>query len=172
MKGKNSNRPRILGILLVGVIVAFSLTSCNTDTSDKGEDAQVEAGNDAVAENTDTPDTETESNQLTGEQTITGEVLDMSCYMTSDAMGKGHQSCAQSCLDGGLPAGIMAENGQVYLLVENHDLSEAYDEAIKHAAQNITITGQVVNKNGVQSITVEKVIADNAQADEAPAEGQ
>lgn len=171
MKRKNSHKPKLLGILLVGVLTAFTLSSCDTVTGDNGDDTKVEESQDTLAQNTEPQDVETASNQLSGEQTITGEILDMSCYMTGDAMGKGHQSCAQSCLDGGLPAGIMAENGQVYLLVENHDLSEAYEEAIKHAAQNITITGEVVSKNGIQSLTVEKVKADNAKTDDAPAEG-
>ncbi len=175
MKIKNIQRPRLVGLLLVGALTAFSLTSCNTGGGDQGNDTKAEESQEATTENAEnieeTATSETASNQLTGEQTITGEVLDMSCYMTGDAMGKGHQSCAQGCLDGGLPAGIMAEDGQVYLLVENHDLAEAYDEVIKHAAQNITITGNIYRKNGVQSITVEKVVADNAQAEDASAEG-
>ena len=91
-------------------------------------------------------------------KTVKGEILDMSCYMTHDAQGKGHKTCAQGCLDKGLPAGILSkDDGQVYLLVEDHKLSDAYKEAVKHAAENVEITGKVVKKNGVQSLIVEKV---------------
>ena len=90
-------------------------------------------------------------------ETIKGEVLDMSCYVTKDAKGQGHKKCAQACLDKGLPAGIMGENGKVYLLVEDHSASDAYNTAIKHGAETVEITGKVVNKNGVNSLVVEKV---------------
>lgn len=94
-------------------------------------------------------------------QTLKGEVLDLSCYMSHGAMGKGHQTCAQGCLNKGLPAGILNKaDGKVYLLVEDHKNSDAYKQAIKHAADNIEITGKVINKNGMQSILVESVKAE------------
>lgn len=89
--------------------------------------------------------------------TVKGEVLDMSCYMAKGAKGQGHKKCAQACLDKGLPAGILTSSGQAYLLVEDHSAADAYKEAIKHAAANVEITGKVVNKNGVQTLIVEKV---------------
>ncbi|MCM4172807.1 hypothetical protein DHD32_15045 [Arenibacter sp. TNZ] len=90
-------------------------------------------------------------------ETIKGEVLDLSCYMTQDATGQGHKKCAQACLDKGLPAGILSENGTVYLLVEDHSASDAYKQVIGQAAEMVEVTGKVVDKNGVKSIVVEKV---------------
>ncbi len=92
-------------------------------------------------------------------KTLKGEVLDMSCYMGHGAKGKGHQQCAQMCLDKGLPAGLLTSDGNVYLLVEDHDKAKAYEKAIKHAADNIQVTGKVINKNGVQALVVEEVKA-------------
>ncbi len=89
------------------------------------------------------------------QKTVSGEVLDMSCYMGHGAKGKGHKQCAQMCLDKGLPAGLLTSDGQVYLLVEDHDKSKAYKTAIKHAADQVKITGNVVNKNGVRALVVE-----------------
>ncbi len=119
-------------VLMTGIFMLF-MTSCSQ-----------QQGNKTAAD-------------LSGEQVITGEVLDMSCYMDHGAKGEGHKSCAQSCLDKGLPAGILAENGQVYLLVENHDAAKAYAKAIEHAAETVEISGTVVNKNGMQALVVEKV---------------
>ena len=90
-------------------------------------------------------------------KTIKGEVLDMSCYVTQDATGQGHKKCAQACLDKGLPAGILGEDGNVYLLVEDHNAADAYKEVIAHAAEQVEVTGKVVDKNGVKSLVVEKV---------------
>ncbi len=94
--------------------------------------------------------------------TVTGEVLDLSCYMTGGAKGAGHKQCAESCLAKGLPAGILSQaDGQVYLLVEDHKKAEAYKTAIKHAAETVKITGKVISKNGVQSLVVESVSLDS-----------
>ena len=90
-------------------------------------------------------------------QTVKGEVLDMSCYMGHGAKGKGHQQCAQKCLDKGLPAGLLTSSGKVYLLVEDHSKAKAYESAIQHAADQVQITGKVVNKNGMQALVVEDV---------------
>lgn len=89
--------------------------------------------------------------------TLKGEVLDMSCYMGHGAKGKGHQQCAQMCLNKGLPAGLLTGNGKVYLLVEDHDKADAYNTVIKHAADQVQVTGKVVDKNGVQALVVESV---------------
>lgn len=89
--------------------------------------------------------------------TLKGEVLDMSCYMGHGSHGPGHQMCAQMCLSKGLPAGLLTSNGQVYLLVEDHHQAGAYETAIKHAADNVTINGSVVDKNGVRALIVEGV---------------
>ncbi|MBS1949949.1 MAG: hypothetical protein OJF59_002410 [Cytophagales bacterium] len=90
-------------------------------------------------------------------KTVKGEILDMSCYMASGASGKGHKSCAMGCLEKGLPAGILGSDGQVYLLLEDHKKADAYKEAIKHASDNVEITGKVFTKNGVQSLIVTEI---------------
>lgn len=96
-----------------------------------------------------------------GAKTLKGEVLDLSCYMMNGAMGKGHQACAQGCLNKGLPAGILNKaDGKVYLLVEDHKNADAYKQAIKHAADNVEISGKIISKNGVQSLVVESVKAE------------
>lgn len=91
--------------------------------------------------------------------TLKGEVLDMSCYMGHGAKGAGHKMCAQMCLKKGLPAGLLTSDGQVYLLVEDHDKADAYGTVIKHAADQVTVTGKVSKKNGVQALVVEEVKA-------------
>lgn len=91
--------------------------------------------------------------------TVKGEVLDMSCYMSKGAKGAGHRQCAEMCLKKGLPAGLLTSNGQVYLLVEDHDKADAYNTVIKHAADQVQVTGTYANKNGVQALVVEDVKA-------------
>lgn len=90
-------------------------------------------------------------------KTVKGEVLDLSCYMGPGAKGMSHKSCTIKCLEKGLPAGILGADGQVYLLVENHDMADAYGKAINHGGDVVEITGRVFSKGGLQCIYVEKI---------------
>jgi hypothetical protein len=91
--------------------------------------------------------------------TITGELLDMACYMKSGAHGDGHKDCATMCIKGGSPMGILTSDNKVYLLVENHDKAAAYAEAKKHPGEQVTVTGTISEKNGVNAIIADDVKA-------------
>jgi hypothetical protein len=94
-----------------------------------------------------------------GSTTVTGEVLDMACYMKSGAHGDGHKDCAAMCINGGSPMGILTSDNKVYLLVANHDKAAAYDEAKKHPGEQVTVTGTVSQKNGINAIIADDVKA-------------
>ena len=89
--------------------------------------------------------------------TVTGEILDMKCYMTSGAHGDGHKDCAAMCIKGGAPMGILADDSKVYLLIEGKNNSGAFEEAKKYAGETVTITGTLSEKNGVQALIVTDV---------------
>ena len=90
-------------------------------------------------------------------KTVTGEILDMKCYMTSGAHGENHKDCAAMCIKGGAPMGILVDDGKVYLLIEGKNDSGAFEEAKKHAGETVTITGTLSEKNGVQALIVTEV---------------
>ncbi len=148
---------KFFGVVTAAVFFAFSLVSCSQSANQN---------NKAEKANTETASAETAAKAKTGKQTISGEILDMSCYMDHGAKGQGHKKCAEACIQKkGLPAGILGEDGQVYLLIEDHDNSDAYETALQHAADDVSITGNVIVKNGVNSLVVEKVDAgDKAQS--------
>ena len=89
--------------------------------------------------------------------TLSGEVLDMACYSASGASGEGHKSCAAMCIKGGSPMGLLTSDGKVYLIVENHDKKDAYAEAQKHAGEQITASGTLSDKGGLNAIIVDDV---------------
>ena len=91
-------------------------------------------------------------------KTVTGEILDMKCYMTAGEKGDGHKECAAMCIKGGAPMGILADDGKVYLLIEGKN-SGAFEEAKKHAGEMVTITGDLSEKKGVQALVVTEVKA-------------
>ena len=89
-------------------------------------------------------------------KTVTGEILDMECYMNSGAHGPDHKECAASCISRGEPVGILADDGKVYLLIKGKDAA-AFAEAKKHAGEMVTVTGTLSEKGGVQALIVSEV---------------
>ncbi|HKI69023.1 MAG TPA: hypothetical protein VKA67_05500 [Verrucomicrobiae bacterium] len=48
--------------------------------------------------------------------TITGELVDMGCYLKSGMHGAGHATCGANCAKAGMPVGVLEDNGKVYTL--------------------------------------------------------
>jgi len=92
-------------------------------------------------------------------QTITGEVIDMTCFAMDDSShGPKHASCAVKCLKEGSPAGLLTDDGSVYLLVASHENGpKAMKQAKKLAAKKVSVTGKVAKRNGVNVIIADKV---------------
>jgi hypothetical protein len=92
-------------------------------------------------------------------ETVTGEVIDMSCYLGHGETGHGasHKKCAETCAKKGLPMGLLTDDKQVFVLLEDHDNPKAYATAIGEAAQTITIDGRKVTQGGVNGLLVEDV---------------
>lgn len=82
--------------------------------------------------------------------TVTGEILDMACYIDHGAQGSGHEACARKCITNGLPVGIKTADGQTYLLIGEH--MPANDVLAEHAAKTITVHGKFVERDGFKMI--------------------
>lgn len=91
--------------------------------------------------------------------TVTGEVVDMSCYLTHEAKGKKHRKCAKACLLKGLPAGILTDAGKLYLVVESHDKKsqKAYRQVQELAAARVKARGKKFMRHGMMAIAVTSV---------------
>jgi hypothetical protein len=81
------------------------------------------------------------------EITVTGEVLDMACYLDHGARGDKHADCAQKCISSGLPVGLKATDGTTYLLIGEH--KPANDKLAEFAAKTITVKGKFVSRDGI-----------------------
>ena len=90
------------------------------------------------------------------EVTVKGEVLDMACYLDHGAHGEKHKGCAETCIESGLPVGIKAEDGTVYLLVGEH--KPMNKELAKHAAETITGKGTTVSRDGINMIENAEIV--------------
>jgi hypothetical protein len=90
------------------------------------------------------------------EVTVTGEVVDMVCYISEGASGAEHADCAQTCIKLGLPAGIKATDGKTYLLVGEH--KPINDVLAPLAAKTITVKGKAVSRDGVNMIENAEIV--------------
>lgn len=87
---------------------------------------------------------------------VTGEVLDMTCYIASNLSGPDHAKCARICIRSGEPAGIKAQDGKVYLLTgePGHSVNA---ELAEYAAQVVTIKGKETVRDGFAQLQVEEI---------------
>jgi len=91
------------------------------------------------------------------EDTITGEVVDLTCYLRAPGVtGPAHQKCASTCAKK-CPMGIVSKDGKVVLLLEDHDAPKPYADAISRVAQTIAVEGDAVTQGGLPGIVVEAV---------------
>ena len=87
---------------------------------------------------------------------VTGEVLDMTCYIASNLSGPDHAECARVCIRSGEPAGIKTRDGKVYLLTgePGHSVNA---ELANYAAQIVTIKGRQTVRDGLMQLQVEEI---------------
>jgi len=87
---------------------------------------------------------------------VTGEVLDMTCYIASNLSGPDHAECAKICIRNGEPAGIKARDGKVYLLTGEPGQS-INAKLAEYAAQVVTIKGKQTVRDGFAQLQVEEI---------------
>ena len=100
--------------------------------------------------------------------TVTGEAIDTWCYFSGvmggpeAVVGTAHHTCALWCAAGGIPVGLLTEDGTVYMVlkIEDDDHSNGGDRLLEIASHEITATGAHHVRDGVNYLIVNKVVAD------------
>jgi hypothetical protein len=87
---------------------------------------------------------------------VTGEVLDMTCYIAYNLSGPDHAECARVCIRNGAPAGLKAGDGKVYLLTGQP--GESLNARLADLASKIvTIKGKETMRNGFEQLQIEEI---------------
>jgi len=87
---------------------------------------------------------------------VTGEVVDMMCYVDHNAVGEKHgQSCGAKCIKNGGPVGIVSE-GKAYLVVGEH--KPINDQLAEYCGKNITVKGKVAERGGMAMIENAEIV--------------
>jgi hypothetical protein len=93
--------------------------------------------------------------------TITGELVDVSCYLQLGKKGEAHIPCGSDCIKHGQPAGLLGKDGKLTVLfVEEHDPRRNGEIDIKDklaglVAKQVTATGMLTQKDGYAALYVQ-----------------
>lgn len=101
--------------------------------------------------------TEPAAENTAQEQTLTGEVVDVFCYLShgQDGLGPKHAGCAKKCIQGGLPVAIKV--GDQLYLASMADHTAANAKLADVAGHQVTVTGKVMEKDGQHLIAISQV---------------
>ena len=86
---------------------------------------------------------------------ITGEVVDLACYLGDGDRGPKHQQCAQKCIESGLPVGI--KTADTLYLVIGSEHGPANKDLAPLAAKTVTAEGTVSERDGIHLFAVKKI---------------
>ncbi len=95
---------------------------------------------------------------------VTGEIVDTWCYVTEImyALGTAHYQCAIWCAVGGIPVSILGDDGKVYVVlkIEGDDTSVANPAVLKIQTHNVSVNGDLYERDGVRYLFVTQVADD------------
>jgi hypothetical protein len=92
--------------------------------------------------------------------TITGEVVDVSCYTQLGKRGEAHKACGAKCVLAGAPVGIVTADDTLYILMpEPHhprrdgqvSLAKEYAEKM---ASTVTVSGMASTYGGIHTLFI------------------
>ena len=93
--------------------------------------------------------------------TVTGEVVDVSCYLQLGKRGEAHVPCGSKCIANGQPIGLLDAEGNLFLLMaeEHHPRRDGQVE-LKSVfgpllAKTVTVTGVAVEMRGYRGLFVQ-----------------
>jgi hypothetical protein len=96
------------------------------------------------------------ASDTTASKEVTGEVVDMMCYVDHNAVGEKHgQSCGAMCIKNGGPVGIVSD-GKAYLVVGEH--KPINDELAEYCGKSVTLKGKLAERGGIAMIENAEIV--------------
>lgn len=96
------------------------------------------------------------SDDAAASKEVTGEVVDMMCYVDHNAVGEKHgQSCGAKCVKSGGPVGIVSD-GKAYLVVGEH--KPMNDQLAEYCGKTITLKGKMADRGGIAMIENAEIV--------------
>jgi hypothetical protein len=86
---------------------------------------------------------------------ITGEVVDLMCYIDHNSTGDKHAACGTKCIKGGGPVGVVSD-GKAYLIVGEH--KPINDQLAEYCGKTITVKGKMAERGGLAMIENAEIV--------------
>ena len=97
-----------------------------------------------------------ENLSASAEKTVTGEIVDMMCYVDHNAVGESHgQSCGAKCIKNGGPVGIVSD-GKAYLVVGEH--KPMNEQLAEYCGKTVTLKGKLADRGGIAMLENAEVV--------------
>ena len=98
---------------------------------------------------------------------VTGEIMDTWCYYSGvmggrDAVvGSSHHTCAVWCAAGGIPVGLLTDEGEVFLVleIEGKGIADGNETILDIQSDRITADAMLYERDGFKYLVVEKVVS-------------
>ena len=90
--------------------------------------------------------------------TVTGEVIETSCYIRTGAKGESHRKCAQRCADNGIPLALLDdESGKLIWLAAEDHMESTNKQLRPYIARKVSVTGHYVERSGARLLVIESL---------------
>ena len=93
---------------------------------------------------------------------ITGEIIDTWCYITEIMFpeGSAHHQCALWCAAGGIPVGVLGDDGQVYMVLKlGDDTTNVANPAVLEIQTNrVTVDGELIERDGINYLLIDRIV--------------
>ena len=74
-----------------------------------------------------------------------------------DGRGKEHEKCAKLCVAGGVSAGILTDDGTVYIAAKHQGYKGANGILLPYVAKRVRVKGWVAERGGIKVVKVREV---------------
>ena len=98
---------------------------------------------------------------------VAGEIIDTWCYLSGvmggpeAVTGSAHHTCAMWCAAGGIPVGMLGDDGEVYMILKwaGSDDVAGGDTLLEIQSDRVVADGILHRRDGIAYIIVEQVVA-------------
>jgi hypothetical protein len=149
----SSKRPIVVAVIALALLAWTGALHAEEATVPIDENADAEAGNNGGAGGGIAA-----ADTATGVSSVTGWVVDASCWLGKGIRGEKHQPCAVACANMGTPLVILTNSGSIVypvMLTTPSSPKENNAKLVPFAEQRVTVTGKLI-KRGIAIETVAK----------------
>jgi len=90
---------------------------------------------------------------------ITGQVVEIACFVGHDSSGPKHAKCAEACARAGNPLAIYDETAKALYLPISLDHKNPNTKLMAFIEKKVKVTGTLMEKAGLRGIAIENVEA-------------